>query len=132
MCEALLWHAPGVRLRPLAASAICVAAAALAGCGASPAQSAAQEACKAYADTGRHQVATTVEQGDTIRAKAQTEARRAADADPRWGALLRDINDFYSINITQGPSQLDDHFAADRRVQADCASAGEDIGPLRP
>ena len=77
-----------MHLRLLAAVSVTVAAAALAGCGGtSPGQTAAQEACKAYANTGRHQVATTVQQGDAIRATARAEARRAADADPRWQAL---------------------------------------------
>lgn len=128
-----LRHALDVQLRLLAAVSVSVTAAALAGCGGpSPGQAAAQAACKAYANTSRRQVATTVAQGDAIRATARVEARRAADADPRWQALLGDIEDFYSRDITQGPAELDAHFAADRRVQADCESAGEDIGPLRP
>ena len=125
------------RIRLLAAVSITMGAATLAGCGGtSPGQAAAQEACKAYANTGRHQVATTVEQADAIRTAARSDARRAAEADPTWQALQRDIEDFYSRQRTlsqQTPvSEVNAYFAADRRVQADCTSAGEDIGPLQP
>ena len=120
-----------------AAGAIGMVTATLAGCGgASPGQAAAQDACKAYADTMRHQVATTVEQADAIRATAQSDARRAADADPEWQPLQRDLEDFYSRRTAlaqqAAANEVDAYFAADRRVQADCTSAGQDIGPLRP
>jgi hypothetical protein len=122
--------------RLLAVVSVSVAVATLAGCGDRPGQAAARNACTAYADTGRHQVATTVEQADAIRATARSEARRAAGADPAWAALQRDIEDFYSRQRTlsqPGPlGEVNASFAADRRVRADCASAGEDIGPLRP
>ena len=91
------------RIHVLAAVSVTVAATALAGCaGAIPGQAAAQNACQAYASTGRHQVATTVAQGDAIRATALSDARRAAEADPRWQALQRDIEDFYSRDLSQG------------------------------
>ena len=121
------------RSRVLAA----VVALGLAGCGgASPGETAARSACTAYANTLRHQVATTVEQVDAIRETARSDAGRAADADPRWQALQRDIEDFFARQGTLAQqSSVDDvdaYFAADRRVQADCADAGEDIGPLHP
>jgi len=50
------------------------------------------------------------------------------------GALQRDIKDFYSRQSalsTATASEMDAYIAADRRVQADCESAGEDNGPLR-
>jgi hypothetical protein len=126
-----------LRIRLLAALSVTVAAATLAGCGgASPGQAAAQTACKAYANTMRHQVATTVEQADAIRATARSNARRAADADPEWQPLQRDIEDFYSrqsaLSLQTAVNEMNAYFAADRRVQADCKSAGEDIGSLRP
>src|SRR4051794_15210647 len=107
--------------RPVAA--VLVAVAALAGCGgASPGQAAAQDACQAYANAGRHQVATTVEQTDAIRARARSDASRAADADPEWRALQHDIDDFYARQTTLSPQspvdEVDAYFAADRRVQA--------------
>lgn len=124
-------------MRLLAAVSVTVAAATLAGCGgASPGQAAAQDACKAYANTMRHQVATTMEQADAIRATARSDARRAADADPEWQPLQRDIEDFYSRQDTLSQqtavNEVNAYFAADRRVQADCTSAGADIGSLQP
>lgn len=122
-------------LRVLAAASIVVAALGVAGCGGSPGKAAAQAACRSYADTGRHQVATTTQEADAIRASAGADARRAAAADPQWAALQRDIADFYARQSTlqqASPDELDAYFAADRRVQADCKAAGEDIGPLRP
>lgn len=124
-------------LRVLAAAAsIVVAALGVAGCGGSPGKANAQAACRSYADTGRHQVATTTQQADAIRASARADARRAAAADPQWAALQRDIDDFWSRQSTLQQSstsdEVDAYFAADRRVQADCKAAGEDIGPLKP
>ena len=128
---------PAVRRFRLLAAAVSVAGAFLgvAGCGESPGQAAAQDACRAYANTGRHQVATTLEGADAIRASAQADARRATAADSRWAALERDIADFYSLQsrLQQASAdELDAYFAADGRVQADCKAAGEDIGPLKP
>jgi hypothetical protein len=64
------------------------------------------------------------------------EGGRAADADPEWQPLQRDIEDFYSrqsiLSQQTAANEMDAYFAADRRVQADCKSAGEDIGSLRP
>lgn len=74
-------------------------------------------------------------QADAIRASARADARRAAAADPQWAALQRDIDDFYSRQGTlqqASEGELDAYFAADRRVQADCTAAGQDIGPLKP
>jgi hypothetical protein len=124
-------------LRLIAAVSGTVVAATLAGCGGdSPGQDAARDACRAYADTMRHQVVTTVPQADAIRATARSDARRAADADPAWQPLRRDIEDFYARQRTlsqqSAVDEVDAYFAADRRVQAQCRSAGEDIGPLRP
>ena len=123
-------------VRLLTAALITIAATTLAACGdGSPGQSAAQDACKGYANTGRKQVATTVEGADAIRATVRADARRAATADRSWSALQRDIADAYSGEstlLTATASEVDAYFAADRRVEADCKSAGEDIGPLQP
>ncbi len=90
----------------------------------------------AYAKTLRHSVATTIEQIDAIRQTARSDAGRAADADPRWQALQRDMEDFFARQGTLAQQTsadgVDAYFAADRRVQSDCADAGEDIGPLHP
>jgi hypothetical protein len=123
--------------RRLAAAVVAIAAVGLAGCGgARPGQAAARDACKAYADTGRHQVATTEEQTEVIRETARSDAGRAAAADPEWQALQSDIDDFYSqqsaLSQQSSADEVEAYFAADRRVQADCDAAGEDIGPLRP
>jgi hypothetical protein len=113
-----------------------VLVAGLAACGAdAPGQAAAQAACTAFADTGRHQVASTVAGADAIRATAREKARSAASADPAWKALQRDIEDFYSRQATLQSATaegMDAYFAADRRVQADCKAAGHDVGPLEP
>ena len=116
-----------------AVTAAAVAAWALAGDG--PGQDAARDACTAYANTGRHQVATTVEEADEIRAAAQADADRAAAADRSWRALRRDIGDAFAAQEalpTATAGEVDAYFAADRRVAADCADAGADIGPLQP
>lgn len=119
------------RFRLIAVAAVAVLGV-LAGCGTDAAQAAAQKACEAYADTGRHQVATTVAQGESIRSTARSQARRAADGDHRWQPLRRDIEDAFAHAPSQNGTDVTAYFAADRRVQADCASTGEDIGPLRP
>jgi hypothetical protein len=115
-----------------------VATGTLAGCGgATPGQTAAQAACQAYAGLMRHQAATTVEQADAIRATARSDARRAADADPAWRALQRDIDDFpgrqSALSQHSAVDEVDAYFAADRRVQADGRSArGGHRSPPRP
>jgi hypothetical protein len=126
-----------VRPHLLSFVAAAVVAATLGGCGgAAPGQEAARNACAAYATTGRTQTATTVEQVDAIRATVRADARRAADAATRWRALQRDIDDAFAreaaLSQARTADLLNGYFAADRRVQADCAAAGEDIGPLRP
>jgi hypothetical protein len=84
----------------------------------------------------RHQVATTVEQADALRGTARSDARRAAAADAEWQALQRDLEEFFSrqgaLPQQATVEEVNAYFAADRRVRADCTSAGEDIGPLRP
>jgi hypothetical protein len=122
-------------VRLLAAGSALIAA--LAGCGGGqPGEAAAQAACAAYADTMRHQVATTVAGADAIRAEARTQATRAARADDEWRPLQRDIDDFFARQgALSQQSTADDanaYFAADERVRADCSAAGADIGPLRP
>jgi len=67
-----------------------------------------------------------------VRPRLHGLRRHAAAADPRWRPVQRDSDDFYPSDPAGSAEALDARFAADRRVQADCASAGEDIGPLRP
>jgi hypothetical protein len=125
-----------IRARSLAAVPVALVVLSLAACGGStPGEAAAQDACLAYANTGRHQSATSVEAVDAIRATARADARKAAAADPEWDALHRDIEEFYSRQETlqtATEAEMADYFAADRRVQADCEAAGQDIGPLQP
>lgn len=101
-----------------------------------PGQSFAQDACTAYANTMRHQTATTVAQADTIRATARDDAHRAAAADVTWATLRDDIDEFFvrqgAFTQQSAVEEANAYFAADRRVQADCAAAGKDIGPLQP
>lgn len=123
--------------RALVTLSVIVVATLLNGCaGDRPGQDAARAACSAYADTLRHQVATTVPQTDLIRARARSAADSAAQADTAWRPLRRDILDFFArqhaLALNAPASDLAGYFAADRRVQSDCRSAGRDIGPLRP
>jgi hypothetical protein len=114
--------------RALTAAAIVLVTAALAGCGSSaPGQAAARHACKTYAKTGRYQVADI-----DVRAKVQSDAQRAASADARWQTLLNDIRDAYTGVHLLPSATNDDYVAVDRRVEADCKAAGEDIGDLPP
>jgi hypothetical protein len=129
--------------RPPAAAAL-VAALALAGCaGASDGQVAAQAACRAYADTERHQVATTSDQADAVRARARNEAGRAAAEDDVWAGLQKDIDAAYAHLSASAAAhnadrpdvsvrEMEAYAAADGRVQDDCADADEDIRPRRP
>ena len=100
-----------------------------------------QDACTAYADTTRGSVVIkTFADAEAIRARAQSEAARAASADARWQTLQTDIQDAYShlnkMTLNNGEAdasfngEADAYFAADRRVQADCKAAGADIGDL--
>ena len=130
--------------RPPAAVALVALGLALAGCaGASDGQTAAQAACRAYADTERHQVATTLDQADAVRARARNEAGRAVTEDDVWAGLQKDIDAAYghlsasaAAHNADRPDvsvqELEAYAAADRRVQDDCADADEDIGPRRP
>jgi hypothetical protein len=120
---------------------VLVVALALAGCaGASDGQVAAQAACRAYADTERHQVATTSDQADAVRARARNEAGRAAAEDDVWAQLQKDIDAAYAHLSASAAAhnadrpdvsvqEMEAYAAADGRVQDDCADADEDIGP---
>jgi hypothetical protein len=120
--------------RPIAVLAVCLV---LAGCGNSRADDAAQAACRAYGDNP-----TTSAERSELRATATGQAHRAAEADESYAALQRDIADAWSRSDAMAAAHnsgqeftgedLDAYFAADRRVRADCADAGEDLGPLRP
>jgi hypothetical protein len=120
-----------VRLAPLLALAVCLV---LSACAATPGKRAAQAACDAYGNTAV--------KGDAPRAAAQKDADLAAASDPSWAALQRDIRAFYAhadantaaqnAGRTVTAQQSDAYFAADKRVRADCASAGRDLGPLKP
>ena len=122
--------------RWLTVAAVVFVTAALAGCGSSaPGQAAAHDACTAYANTGRHQVATTTAGAEAIRAQAQSAAQSAAEADSRWQPLQRDIEEAFArarTLPTATDAEMAAYFAADRRVQADCKASGRDIGDLLP
>jgi hypothetical protein len=101
----------------------------LSACGAAPGEDAAQAACQAYA-------------GTTERASALEGAQRAAGANDSYAALAGDMDDARSRAYAMAaahngggqvsPGQLSAYVAADKRVRADCADAGADIGPLEP
>jgi hypothetical protein len=120
--------------RPIAVLATCLL---LTACGNGPADDAAQAACRAYGDNP-----TTSAERSELRATASEQAQRAAEADDSYAPLPRDMADAWSRNDAmaaahnsgQGVSgeDLDAYFAADKQVRADCADAGEDLGPLRP
>jgi hypothetical protein len=119
--------------RPIAVLATCLL---LTACGNGPADDAAQAACRAYGDNP-----TTSAERSELRATASEQAQRAAAADS-YAALPRDMADAWSRNDAMAAAHnsgqvvsgedLDAYFAADKRVRADCADAGEDLGPLRP
>ena len=123
-----------MRLARLLALAACLV---LTACSAPPGRHAAQAACDAYAKT-----VTTAAQGDAARAAAQKDADLAASADPSWSALQRDIKDVYALAAANAAAhnaghvvdqeKMNAYVAADKRVRADCASAGRDLGPLQP
>ncbi|MBN9374341.1 MAG: hypothetical protein J0I40_02900 [Cellulomonas sp.] len=78
---------------------------------------------------------TTAAGVEAVRAKAQSDALRATSADARWQTLQNDIQDAYSLvrmGAATSNERLTAYFAADRRVQADCQAAGQDIGDLTP
>jgi hypothetical protein len=120
--------------RPIAVLAACLL---LTACGDGPADEAAQAACRAYGGTP-----TTSAQREELRETASEQAQRAADADDAYAELPRDMTDAWSRNDDMAAAgnsgqvvsgeDLDAYFAADERVRADCADAGEDLGPLRP
>ena len=133
-------------IRSLTAAAVVLVTAALTGCGSTaPGQVAAQDACKTYASTTRGQVPempalpsswwTTAAGVEAVRARAQSDALRATSADSRWQTLQNDIQDAYGL-VRMGAAtdneKLTAYFAADRRVQADCKAADQDIGDLLP
>jgi hypothetical protein len=109
---------------PLALAA-CLA---LTSCADEPGDETAQAACDAYG------------QADT--SIAQERAQRAAEANQTYAVLQRDMDDALSraqaLAEAQGAGRpvtstdMDAYFAADEQVRADCAEAGNDIGPLRP
>lgn len=68
------------------------------------------------------------------RVEAKRDALRAAIADAGWRTLQREIQDAYTLTsfVSATNEEMDAHFAADRRGQADCRAAGQDIGDLVP
>ena len=108
----------------------------LAAC-ASPGRAAARSACAAYGSSP-----TSSTQEGLFRATAQKDADLAASSDSAWTGLSRDIKDAYARADANAAAHnagrevpaadLNGYVAADRRVRADCASAGRDLGPLKP
>ena len=110
--------------------AVLAATAVLAGCGTTGTAPSdhARSACEAYDRVTRHPVATTGEQWAAMTDLARSNARAAAAFDPRWTDLGHDVEASLDLSAAQDDGFLD----ADRRVQADCADAGHDIGALEP
>ncbi len=65
---------------------------------------------------------------------ARSDALRAAVADARWRTLQKEIQDAYSLTsfVSATNEEMDAHFVADRRVQADRKAVGQGIGVLVP
>ena len=109
----------------------------LTSCGDDPGDETARAACEAYG----HATAGG-EHAATLRATAQERAQRAAEANAVYTVLARDLDDALSDAQALADAQhagrpvsgteMDAYFAADEQVRADCADAGNDIGPLRP
>lgn len=126
-------------MRPLLpASAAAVLVLALAGCGTTGGapEDYTRAACDSYAAAyrggdGLDDPPTTKGQYAALLDLARSNARAAAAFDPRWADLGRDVGNALDLDDTRDTSSLE-FFDADRRVQADCADAGHDIGDLRP
>jgi hypothetical protein len=109
----------------------------LTGCGAGAGDDAAQAACRAYGGSPG-----SIADGIELRTTASQEAHRAAEADAAYGTLPRDMADAWSRSDAMAAAHnsgrefsaddLNAYFAADKRVRADCADAGADLGPLKP
>ena len=118
-------------MRPmLRASAAAALALALGGCGTTGGahEDYARSACTAYDHVTRDQVASSAVQWSGVVDLARSNARAAAAFDERWADLGHDVEASLELRDAQG----DGFFDADRRVQADCADAGHDIGDLEP
>jgi hypothetical protein len=119
---------------PVVAVAVCVV---LASCGGDPGDEAAQAACEAYA-----RAPSSLDENAELRTTALERAQRAGEANESYAALQSDMQDAWSRSDAMATAhnagqpvsgrQLDAYFAADKRVRADCADAGDDIGPLKP
>lgn len=121
-------------MRPAARAGVLLLATALAlalaGCGTTGTAPSdyAHAACSAYDRATRDQVATSTDQWSAVVDLARSNARAAAAFDDRWADLGHDVEASLELRDAQG----DGFFDADRRVQADCADAGHDIGDLEP
>jgi hypothetical protein len=99
-------------------------------CGGDPGDEMAQAACRGYAASPPDR--TTIDE----------RAKRAGEANETYASLRGDIDDAWSRMDAMAATHnsggqvsardLDAYFAADKRVRADCADAGEDLGPLKP
>ena len=102
----------------------------VAACAGDPGDEMAQAACRGYAASPPDR--TTVDE----------RAKRAEEANESYASLRQDIDDAWSrkdaIAATHNSGgqvsagDLNAYFAADKQVRADCADAGEDLGPLKP
>ena len=111
----------------------------LTSCGGDPGDEAARAACDAYGDATSG--AAGAEAGDVLDTAAE-RAQRAAEANDSYAALQRDLDHALSRARAVADAQhageqvsgddVDASFAADEQVRADCADAGNEIGPLRP
>jgi len=120
---------------PLAVAACLV----LTSCGDDPGDETARAACGAYGEAASG--AAGAEAGDVLDT-ALERAQRAAEASDTYAALLRDMDDALARARAMADAQnsggqvsgdeVDAYFAADEQVRADCADAGNDLGPLRP
>jgi hypothetical protein len=90
----------------------------------------AQAACRGYAHTPPE------------RATADERAKRAGEANESYASLKGDMDDAWARSDAMAAAHnsgqevssddLNGYFAADKRVRADCADAGADLGPLKP
>ena len=105
-------------------------AAGVAACAGDPGDEMAQAACRGYAASPPDR--TTVDE----------RAKRAGEANESYGSLQRDMDDAWSRMDAMAAAhnsggqvsaqELNAYFAADRKVRADCADAGAELGPLKP
>ena len=106
-----------------------------------PGQEQARAACLDYRNTGRVQTTETLADFEAVVREAIRQIREASATNSQWSRLGDDMQAAFAFKAQAArsrtatqptPEEWNRYFALDRRVQAECADAGQDIGDLRP